>query len=153
MNASPFQKLSDLWSWFGFQFAKFRWGQSNLRQYMIIGLVPVFGLLAYQIFARQKRHRKNHPGAAAKLTWPGLDSEFYLIEQKLMECGLARGPNETVSAWLKRALTNPAAEPWCDILRLHYRYRFDPEGLTETDRAKLRHAAEACLKQIKARPV
>jgi len=158
LNASPFQKLSDLWSWFGFQFAKFRWGQSNLRQYMIIGLVPVFGLLAYQIFFRQKRKRKNRSStAAASLIWPGLDSEFYLIEKKLNDLGLARWPNETISAWLKRALADPqvesAAEPMRDILRLHYQYRFDPQGLTESDRGKLRHAAEVCLKQIKARPV
>ena len=56
-RASPTQFLSDGWSRLVFEFAKFRWGQTHLRQYMLWGLVPVLGLLLYQIVFRSQRRR------------------------------------------------------------------------------------------------
>jgi hypothetical protein len=32
-----------------------------------------------------------------------------------------------------------------ELLRLHYRYRFDPQGLAPPDREALRRGAEGCL--------
>jgi hypothetical protein len=154
-NASRFESLSDLWTWFGFQFAKFRWGQSNLRQYMLIGLIPVMGLLAYQIFFRRK-HRNLRNGRKAHGTpgWPGLDSEFYLIEQKLARQGVVRRPHEPLSEWLERALEQPelgpARGPLSELVRLHYKYRFDPRGIDRSDRERLRTTVDACLAQMEA---
>jgi hypothetical protein len=34
------------------------------------------------------------------------------------------------------------------VLRLHYRYRFDPKGLSEADRAELRREARECLERL-----
>jgi protein-glutamine gamma-glutamyltransferase len=154
-NASPFQKISDLWTWFGFQFSKFRWGQSNLRQYMLLALVPVLCVLAYQIFYRRKRGRSVAGVKEKPDVWPGLDSEFYLIEKKLAQRGILRHPEESLSDWLQRALADPhlanTSDPLRELLQLHYRYRFDPNGLSEADREKLRHTARACLQTIAAR--
>jgi hypothetical protein len=35
-----------------------------------------------------------------------------------------------------------------ELLNLHYRYRFDPEGLNQTDREGLRRAAAGCLARM-----
>jgi hypothetical protein len=59
-RARAMQWFSDFWSWVGFQFAKFRWGQSNLRQYILWALVPVLALLLYQIIFRHRRRRRTH---------------------------------------------------------------------------------------------
>ena len=32
-----------------------------------------------------------------------------------------------------------------ELLRLHYRYRFDPNGLSQPDREALRREASGCL--------
>jgi hypothetical protein len=32
-----------------------------------------------------------------------------------------------------------------ELLRLHYRYRFDPQGLSQADREALRREATGCL--------
>ncbi|MBC8095260.1 MAG: transglutaminase domain-containing protein [Akkermansiaceae bacterium] len=154
-TASSFQKISDLWTWMGFHFSKFRWGQSNFRQYMIIALVPVMGLLAYQVFFRQKRKRRNQgKDHGESLVWPGLDSEFYLIEKHLAARGVIRQPDEPLFDWLRRALADPgladAAQPLKDLLRLHYRYRFDPQGLNQPDREQLHRAVHACLETLKS---
>lgn len=143
--------LADAWSWAQFQFAKLRWGQTHLRQYILIGLVPVMALLLIQI-VRQRRRRGSKDGAKRAIEWPGLDSEFYQIEKQLAQRRIARGPNETLAHWLERAAAEPSLselrEPLRVILRLHYRYRFDPQGLNESDRERLRSEARACVEKL-----
>jgi hypothetical protein len=153
-RAAPLQWLSDAWSRIGFEIARIRWGQSRLRQYLLIVIVPALGLLLYQIIfkrgRRRRRGEKDQPGLVTD--WPGLDSEFYLLEKKLGERGIPRDPGETVSGWLERVATSSALAdlraPLNELLRLHYRYRFDPLGLSEMDRETLRREARACLEEL-----
>lgn len=154
-RASAMQWFSDFWSWVGFEISKLRWGQTNLREYIFWGLIPVLALLLYQIiFKRGRRHRsqskKGKSGAA--IFWPGLDSEFYLLESRLAARGVPRTPGEPLSIWLSRAAADPALAGMKnsleELLRLHYRHRFDPQGLNETDRGKLRRDARECLARL-----
>jgi hypothetical protein len=155
-RASPFQWLSDAWSRIGFEIAKIRWGQSRLRQYLLIIIVPGLALLLYQIIFRRGRRRrvsdKDQAGFAAN--WPGLDSEFYLLEKKLGELGVTREPSEPISDWLERVAETEGLMELRgllhELLRLHYRYRFDPLGLSDTDRETLRQEARSCLEKLAA---
>ena len=153
-RASPMQFLSDGWSRLMFEFAKFRWGQTHLRQYLLWTLAPVLALLLYQIIfrSRRRRHIRSHGEPAATLFWPGLDSEFYQIERKLAKRGAVRQPSEPLSAWLLRASADPAMAEVRDrlreLLRLHYHYRFDPEGLSQGDRDALRRETSDCLAKM-----
>jgi protein-glutamine gamma-glutamyltransferase len=143
--------LSDTWWWLRFQFSKLRWGQTHLRDYILIGLVPVLVLLLIQIL-RQRRRRGMAKGAGRAISWPGLDSEFYQIEKQLAERGLLRGVNEPLANWLERAAAEPELatlkDPLGALLRLHYRYRFDPKGLSANDREELRRAARECRETL-----
>jgi hypothetical protein len=155
---SRWQALLDAWSWLSFEFSKFRWGQTNLRQYILWALVPILGVLLYQIIARSRRRsRRQQEDANEGLPWPGLDSEFYQFERRLAALGLARQGSEPLSTWLERALEDPGLaelqEPLRELLRLHYRYRFDPRGLTREEREELRDAAQACLARFRPAPV
>jgi hypothetical protein len=38
--------------------------------------------------------------------------------------------------------------PMVEILRLHYRYRFDPNGLSAADREALKKQAASCLELL-----
>jgi len=152
--ASPMQFLSDCWSRLVFEFAKFRWGQTHLRQYFLWALAPVLALLLYQIIFRSRRRRQT-PGReelGALTLWPGLDSEFYQIEKRLAQRSVQRQPSEPLSSWLRRASSDPAlAETRSrlqELLNLHYRYRFDPQGLSQTDREVLRRDASGCLARM-----
>jgi transglutaminase-like putative cysteine protease len=150
-RASPLEFLSDAWSRMIFEFSKFRWGQSRLRLFFLWVLVPVLALLLYQILSRSRRRSrgsgKNRSGSS--VSWPGLDSEFYQLEQKLVERGFARRPGEPLSEWLLRPLADPALDavkaPLQRLLQLHYRYRFDPEGINHSERQELRNEAQSCL--------
>jgi hypothetical protein len=159
LRASRLQFLSDAWSRIKFEFAKFRWGQSRVREYILWSLIPVLGLLLYQIVARARRHRRKGglEGKAAAILWPGLDSEFYELEKVLLKRGIPREPGEPLSDWLVRATANPTLSDFRDelqeLLRLHYRYRFDPLGLSSSERSALQTQAGACLQAIRNAPV
>ncbi|HWD94692.1 MAG TPA: transglutaminase domain-containing protein [Verrucomicrobiae bacterium] len=148
-SGSPW--ASDAWWWLRFQFSRLRWGQTHLRQYILMGLVPVLALLLFQI-VRQRRRRGALAGPGRKLVWPGLDSEFYEIEKQLAQRGLTRMPNESLAEWFKRAAAEPELlelqSPLRALLRLHYRYRFDPEGLGNADREELRREARECVAKL-----
>lgn len=152
---SPFQALSDSWSWIRFQLAKLRWGQTRLRQYILWGLLPVLCLLFYQIIRRirGKRGKNERKRSADNFALPGLDSEFYQLERKLSQRSAARQAGEPLSAWLSRASAEPdllgIRGPLQELLLLHYRYRFDPLGLSQSDREALRRVANNCLAQLR----
>jgi hypothetical protein len=153
-RASWMQSLSDCWSRIVFEVAKFRWGQTHLRQYLLWGVTPILALLLYQIIfrSRRRRHQPKPGDAGAKADWPGLDSEFYRVERKLIERGAMRQPGEPLSTWLLRASADPAFADMRsrlqELLQLHYRYRFDPDGLSQTDREALRSEAAGCLARL-----
>jgi hypothetical protein len=137
-----------------FEIAKFRWGQTHLRQYLLWGVTPVLALLLYQIIfrSRRRRHHGKQQEVGSTALWPGLDSEFYQVERKLIERGAMRQPGEPLSAWLLRAVSDPALADLRgrlrELLALHYRYRFDPHGLGSTDRQVLRREAAGCLARL-----
>jgi protein-glutamine gamma-glutamyltransferase len=153
-GVSPMQFLLDGWSRLMFELAKLRWGQSHLREYVLWGLGPILALLLYQIIVRsRKRRRLPKPDESRRaISWPGLDSEFYQVERRLAGRGMARQGGEPLSAWLMRAVADPALgdvrERLRGLLSLHYRYRFDPEGLSQGDRENLRREAAACLARM-----
>jgi protein-glutamine gamma-glutamyltransferase len=154
-RASPFQSLSDFWSRIRFELAKLRWGQTRLRQYILWGVIPVLGLLFYQIIRRVRGKRGLNPRKSWSddFSWPGLDSEFYQLERKLIQRGVSREPGEPLSAWLPRAIAEPGLveirPSLQQLLLLHYRYRFDPLGLSQSDREALRGEASFCLARLK----
>jgi len=154
-RASPYQSLSDFWSRIRFELAKLRWGQTRLRQYILWGLIPVLSLLFYQIIrrVRGKRGKNGRKSPVGESTWPGLDSEFYQLERKLIQRGVSREPGEPLSVWLPRAIADPGLfeirHPLQQLLLLHYRYRFDPLGLSQSDREALRREANVCLTRLK----
>jgi len=157
-RASVMQWLGDFWSWVRFQIAKLRWGQTNLRQYILWALIPMLAFLLYQIIFRRRRRRglknKNQKSASA-IFWPGLDSEFYLLERELAERGVPRQPSEPLSDWLTRALADSALAdlraPLEELLRLHYRHRFDPHGLSDHEREALGREVKLCLDALSRR--
>jgi hypothetical protein len=74
------------------------------------------------------------------------------VERRLAERGAARQPGEPLSAWLLRASADPSLAEVRDrlrkLLQLHYRYRFDPAGVTPDDRESLRREAAGCLTRL-----
>ncbi len=148
--------FSDFWSRLGFELSKFRWGQTHLRQYLLWALVPILLVLLYQIIFKSRRQRRaaGNKVRLASIAWPGLDSEFYRLERALTQRGFPRARTEPLSNWLETLSKDPALAQLrrrlSELLWLHYRYRFDPEGLTSAEREALRRAVAECLEEMRA---
>jgi len=148
-RATPWEWISDAWSWIRFAIGEWRWGKGGWKQYLTWLTIPLLLLAGWRLLSR-KQWRRTRPADTKKSTspvWPGLDSEFYLVERKLAELGLARRATETLSAWLRRidASALAGASDLQPLLAWHQRLRFDPNGLTAEDRDSLKSAVEHWL--------
>jgi hypothetical protein len=156
-TASPMEPLYDLLSWCMFKFSSWRWSEreGGISKHMGWLLIPLILLLARRLYSRNrvKRREKEEEMKGRQKSSPGMDSEFYLIEKKLTELGYVRHPGETLSDWVRRiegeypADASPVLE---SILSLHYRYRFDPKGITSAERSALKSTVNAWLDERQA---
>ncbi|MGA1825696.1 MAG: DUF4129 domain-containing transglutaminase family protein [bacterium] len=146
----------DFLSWIRFKISAWRWQEekSHLLNYMGWLLAALILYYAAKLYGNKKvtRITKEQKSKNALNENPGHDSEFYLIEKRLHEMGFERYPWETLSSWIERVKdSHPPTIP-CEtlavILDLHYRYRFDPKGITPAEKAALTSSVHAWLTQI-----
>jgi protein-glutamine gamma-glutamyltransferase len=165
-GASPLQMLSDLWSFLLFQL-------SSAVQQLTLGKISMGVAIAFVLFFwlwkwRRKFRRVRRPNADRRssqsplsnlsnsISQPiraGIDSEFYQVEQRLRDLNLQRISPESLQQWMQRLqkyLATPQIETLQQIAKLHYRYRFDPQGIEPTDREALRSLCHSLLNQLKA---
>lgn len=92
-------------------------------------------------------------GMRSQKTIPGLDSEFYQIEQAFIDLKLERQSSETLQQWMARLatqLSTAQVDSLNPILELHYRYRFDPQGINPAERDQLKVLSRSWLAQLNA---
>lgn len=140
-QAGLWQPLTDWWSNCVFRFRQWQLqqNQQNAELELLAVLLPAI-YLAWRMYSAKRKPNRNaqHPKTAAlKPAYQGLDSEFYLIEQRLQNTAQARLHNESIQQWVGR-LQLPALNR---LYKLHYRLRFDPMGLSIEQRQLLRQQA------------
>ena len=150
---SAWQPLADLWEWATFLLSRWRWSERQDRLTGSLGwlLIPLLVLLVWRLWARRRVPPAPATSAAGERRAPGSgqDSEFYRIEQRLIALGFARPAGEPLGRWLdvvaETALPALGTGSLRELLALHYRHRFDPQGLSPLERQRLREEAEAWL--------
>jgi hypothetical protein len=138
-EAPVWQGLADL-----LRYAGFRWYQRGEFKagdawYALLAVLAIY--LAWSVLRGRRVVREEEAAPAQRRRYPGEDSEFYALEKLLGQ----RESTETRSAWFHRIAKNLSEEKRQSLLaalRLHQRYRFDPEGIPAEDRLRLR---EICL--------
>ena len=145
-SAGVWSAITDWWSWAHFR-ASQAWANSNDQQMLIAALVVVLPFALWLLW-RLVRSRRRPEKIQQKQTLTsdfriGADSEFYQVEQRLAEQGLGRRAYETASDWLLRLKADSKLDTTelAQIVGLHYRYRFDPDGLNDPQRLHLKDAA------------
>jgi protein-glutamine gamma-glutamyltransferase len=154
-TAGKWTFISDLWSFLGFTFS--RWlrnlRSSHLFKYIWWLLLP-FILILVRKLAPQKGVRRVFKKQIFtetnnKYDLINQDSEFYLIEKALTELGFIRYPSESLKNWIERLKEEKPGshflEDLSSLIELHYRYRFDPQGIKEPERAGLKSAVQLWL--------
>lgn len=151
-HRSWLEPFTDGFSWLYFQFSRWRAGASELRRYLFLG--PALALVPLTI-RFMRRHRAGRRQAKSRpdgeiAAWPGLDSEFYRLEEQLARRGCGRRPEESWPDWHRRIrsqLSIPEEELRA-LIHWHQRLRFDPQGLSPEERHRLRRTVERWLPQI-----
>jgi len=151
-NVSLFEFFSDFWARINFAFSEWRQRETSqeFRRYLALLLVPLFAILGWRLFSRRriKRMVKELEEHTEREEFPGADSAFYQIEQQLQDMGLTRYAWEPLSLWLQRIEKQRSAadlQVLQPILDLHNRYRFDPEGLEDSEKETLQDLFQECL--------
>lgn len=128
--------LHDLWSFLAWQI--YQWQGLQLQPGLAI---PIVGLLLFSWGGLRWRRRVTQTREALPVVaGSGMDSECYRIVDWCLQQGLERPVGQTLAHWLPQAVGTLSHDPELhEILRLHYRYRFDPRGLSPPQRERLRH--------------
>lgn len=141
-RASSWEQWTDAWSDFWFKFSRWRWGKGEWKQYLIWLVVPLILIAGWRLLAQKQWNRSKGADALARKRepGPGLDSEFYRIEQALAEQGLVREADEPLGRWTRRVASTHVedANQLSALLQVHYRLRFDPSGLSGAEREEFR---------------
>jgi protein-glutamine gamma-glutamyltransferase len=147
-QSSVWGRIADLWANVKFKVATTRL-VPELGSGLALSLaVPAIAFVAWRFWKRRKTVRRKHAVASLSraYAWPGLDSELFEIERSLGDRGLNRTPGETSVAWLSRVASRcPASDRLAELVTLHYKYRFDPAGLTMEERHYLSEGARSWL--------
>ena len=151
--------LADLWSWCAYTLSKWRWGETRGGVARHLGwlLVPLIILLAWRVYGKKPVARiYREQGNSEVQVRSGVDSEFYLVTERLGEFGFVRDPGETLTNLLARIEeSHPpfiSTESIHSLLALHYRYRFDPQGISPSERSALRSKVNVWLEENRLNP-
>ena len=154
-SASIFEPLYDVASLLAFKFAQFRWLERKdvLSKHIGWLLIPLLLLLSQRLYSRKRvmKHPVAYTRKSSAAIKSGEDSHFYLIQQRLIDLGYAHNQWEPLATWIQKiADAHPPSvsiEPLHTILALHYRYRFDPEGITRAEKEELTSSVHLWLEQ------
>jgi len=138
---APFwQPLSDFATWVSYSFAHWRDAEAGSHAPLLWGILPLSAILLWRLRQRRRiRIGNSATGSGARPPLLGGDSEVLTLLGSIEGSGLEPRAGETLMDWSRRVLagrrlrTDPQR-----LLALHYRYRFDPQGLTPAQRRALR---------------
>ncbi len=145
----PWEPLYDIWANLAFMYDKWKWSKhKNLFSgsailWIAIPLLLFLGVRLYTRkglirYVRVKTDKMKHKCQA----FQGKDSDFYTIVEALNQLGYERQPWESMKEWVERVSKSPCFQSQngdlCQILNLHYRYRFDPLGIGKREKEELR---------------
>ncbi|HOW50601.1 MAG TPA: transglutaminase domain-containing protein [bacterium] len=158
LNAGFFEPLQDLLGYLRVQYERFRQAKSQrLNNALFAGIVLLSGWLLYRIYARRKRQNAQPESAADAFRFdtPGKDSPFHAVAALLATIGIERLGYETYGRWAARidevrrgrgeTATSFVDDEFSDLVVLHERYRFDPQGLATPEKERFIASAAAWL--------
>jgi hypothetical protein len=137
-DAPAWERAADLWSWLINRYQRWRDDpqERGMPIWAILLLMILVGILLWRLTRGGAFARKSRPLAlnAAPERATQAASPFYDIEAALRGQYGVRGDGESLSDWLlriERFLSHDESLQLRELLRLHYRLRFDPNAKRE----------------------
>lgn len=140
---STLQPLFDLGSWLAYRYSLWRMNgikELDLRIFIPPGVI-LAAILAWRLRKKRLvtiRQTREESGIQKPSLHLCADSPFYRVIERLNQGGACREKRETLMQWINRIMPDKGDKQRLhELLGLHYRYRFDPAGLGEAEKAKL----------------
>lgn len=110
-------------------------------------------VVVIRLFRGLKASRRDaliHEGRDLELERLGIDSAWFELERLLGERYGTRPPNQSVEAWTRQLANAEAELPGSlpTIVATHYRYRFDPEGLSGDELTEFKEKVGALMEEL-----
>jgi transglutaminase-like putative cysteine protease len=140
-SAPWWESAYDGLSWLNYRFQAWRWGGEDSSDEqgsdLLWSALILAGILGWRLFKRRTVRASVRAAAAGPATPAGGGSPFMRIAAHLETAGVpARRSGETLAAWLSRVHVGGHDDAGLhDLLKRHYRLRFDPEGLSAEERS------------------
>ena len=148
--------LADLWSWLRFSLTRWRDTRMQTGNLEVWLLPPLLLWLGWRLYRRRHQHRQQGSGkdSGPGYPLPGRDSEFYRLVQALEQQGHRLLAGEGLQAWVRRyppaRSDHQLGGELRELLGLHYRYRFDPRGLSGQQQQMLVSRTSTLLARLQA---
>jgi Transglutaminase-like enzymes, putative cysteine proteases len=139
-DKSTFQGLLDLWSWAAYLIVT---GPSSemVETRSIALMLLTASFLMYLIWRVLLRKRLKKSAALLPAVTPsgrqGADSSFYRLMSQLENKYSPRRPAETLLQWILHIEKKHGLQGLMPLIALHYRARFDPQGLDTMEKKQL----------------
>ena len=154
-QASAFEPFYDFWAWLNFRLASWRaqdelTGEEEERGHLLWLILPLAALLAWRLRARTRVTRV--AAAPGRKDAPReVESGLFRIVRLLEERGFLRGRGETLAAWFARIGPSAGVPVPPSLLSVHYRWRFDPLGISADERARMEQEVERLMEALARR--
>ncbi len=154
--ASGWEPFFDFFAWLRYRFTRWRVGEGGVETGWLPWLaLPLLLLLIWRLRSTRRQTRAQAGLPSQRRPQPvGMDSDYYKIETFLAAAGVARPSGATPQNWLRQLAESPHLdgmdEVLKDILPIHYRWRFDPQGLDERAREEFGRRVQAWLMRYAA---
>ncbi len=139
------QKIADFLRWLGFRWSTRDGSETRMLAWGVVALAAL--ILVWKLVTEGGLVRLAQKVGKGRQDRLGSDSEFYALEAQLGKSAPRRA-SEPLLEWIARSAAALGAETRIELeslAGLHYRYRFDPAGLTADERA---HLAKGCTQLL-----
>jgi protein-glutamine gamma-glutamyltransferase len=150
-KAEWWESAYNIWAWMRYWVAEWQWQKSDEThpEKWLLLLIPLFGWLSWRLtrYSNKKTPQPIDNAQFFELHIKGKDSEFYEIVAQLEKQYFARPTYESLTRWIEHLSLSSEIK---QVLHLHNRYRFDPNGLTNDERKQLAQHTQQLIRKFMA---
>lgn len=135
-DSSAITPLVDLWAWLAY---KLEVGGTDADEesdtvLLLWILLPVLLFYLWRIiFSKRSSQAAQQVRQQVIINRQGEDSPFYRLCNELEKIHGSRSRGQTLQQWLSSLAKRENRQEILSLLQLHYRYRFDPDGLDDRE--------------------
>ena len=154
-DTSSLEPIIDLWSWLIYRISRGDVDDPDSGAVSVFTwlLIPLLLFYIWNIFIRKRvKSRATDNATIPFLEKQGLDSVFYKLIKELEIKFFPRKPGQTLTSWIAELENTSMQSGFKQLALYHYKYRFDPKGLTIDEINSMNFEIEKKLAELNVKP-